>query len=905
MSHLTAHKYLQNVSEDILKCWPNHIKPCLRIIYQSKEYITSNFIPAPQKQKCDIIIDNEKVGIIEAHFSDDAKYHNKVYRVNYQSELLKLIAMHISLSIKQINEIERLGENEKKYKRLVENQKDIIIEVDEKGHILYVSPSFCEFFSEVEENFIGKKFEPNIHKEDYSNALHSIYSLFHSPHSSYNEQRVFTKGKWKWLGWINTAILSENGKLKSIIGVGRDINETKKIAEALRESEEKFRLLAENIPGVIYLCKNDKHYTTIYLNDAIEDLTGYPPKAFFNQDINFSDIIYPDDRDKVNKIIDEAVNNRKRYKLSYRITHKNGTIRWIEEIGIGLFLDNKLPYLEGFLSDITDRKKNEHAEERIKILISKIIENIPHLIFVKDVKSLTYEFVNRTAEEKTGFSREEIIGKSDFDFFPKERAQSITIAERELLQKKKVLNIQEEIIRTKDNKKLILHTKKIPILNQCGNPRYILIFSENITEQKQLQKAAEVTKRNYQALMKNIPDMAWIKDKEGQFMAVNQTFSQTYDMLPEDIIGKTDYDLSCKELAEKYVADDQEVMRTKKKKRVEEPIEIPGRGTCWFETIKLPIYRDQTEVTGTTGISRDISERKHIEAELERMNKEMIEISRQAGMTEMATEVLHNVGNALNSVNVSSTLILNTIENSELIDLLQAVEMLRSNYDQLSDFITKDPHGRYLPKYLVSAVNQLKQERDDLLTEANILIKNIEHIKKIIMMQQSFTKRKPIFELLSLAELAENAIRMNETTLVKNNIVIERHFSDIPKIETDRHKVLQILMNLVQNAKNAMENITQKQKVLKLKIGKSGADKVYLSVIDNGIGISKKDMTQIFSYGFTTRKRGHGFGLHSGFLVANEIGGCLKAESKGAGFGAKFTLELPIIKQSSKPDKYF
>lgn len=888
-------KYLRNLPEMIQELWPHALKPDIRILYQSEEYTTSTFIAAEQNRKCDIFIDNDKVGFIEAHFSEEPESQN----TEYQYDVLKLISMQISLSIKQLNEIERLRETGNNCKILLENQKDLIVEVDANGYILYANPSFCKFFGYRKENFIGKKFEPEIHEGDYSRALEAVYELFQPPFSSYNEHRVFCKGRWHWVGWLNTAILNQDGKLKAIIGVGRDIDESKKIAEALKESEEKFRLLAENIPGVIYLCKNDTSYTTLYLNDAIEKLTGYSKQAFLNQEINFSDIIHPEDRLEVRKIIDVALTERRNYQLSYRILHKNGGIRWIEEMGVGLFRDDSLQYLEGFLSDITDRKENEHAEKRIREMINRIIENIPHLIFLKDADNLTYQFVNRAAEEQTGFSRDEIIGKSDYELHPKEQAESVINSDRELLGRNEILDIPEETICLKNNKELILHTKKIPILNQSGHPQYILNFSENITEQKKLQQIAEESRRNYRALLNNIPDMAWIKDRDGHFMAVNQTFCKAFHLKLEDILNKTDYDLSRPELAEKYIKDDIEVMEKKIKKRVEEKIEYADGTSHWVETIKLPIFNDQNEIVGTSGISRDITKRKKFEADLERMHKEMIDISRQAGMAEMATEVLHNVGNALNSVNVSSTIILDTIKKSELTDLFRAVGMIRLNYDQLSDFITKDPQGKYLPKYLIAVADHLKKEQEELLTEANSLIKNIEHIKKIIMMQQSFAKRKPLFELQSLAELAENAIRMNETTLAKNNIQVKRHFSDIPDIETDRHKVMQILMNLVQNAKNAMQRVPHQQKILILEIGASAPDLVYISVIDNGAGISKKNMDQIFSYGFTTRKEGHGFGLHSGFLVATEIGGSLKAESRGSGFGAKFTLELPIRNKKS------
>ncbi|MBD3290180.1 PAS domain S-box protein [candidate division KSB1 bacterium] len=877
----------------------NSKKPPVRITYQNTEFSSPEFTEILQCRTYDIVIDGKKCGAVEVHFSKNRKDSTPEKQ---QTDFINLVVNQISNSIKLINENKRLKETAKNYKLLLDNQKDLIVEVDSQGTIFYVSPSFCEFFGKSEEKLIGTKFQPHVHAQDYAGALEAVKKLYYPPHASYNEQRVFVKGEWKWLGWIDTAVTDEQGKIKAIIGVGRDINDRKKTQEALKESEEKFRLLAENIPGAIYLCKNDDKYTTLYFNDAIKKLSGYSRQEFLSQKVNFTAIIHPDDREQVRETVNKAVKKKLSFNLIYRIIHKDGSPRWIEEFGTGLYRNGEFQYLEGFLKDITDRKNIEQEEERIKIFINKIIENIPHMIFVKDAVNLRFQFVNRAAEEMTGFSREDMIGKSDFNFFPEEQAKFFTIKDRELLQKNEVLDIPEETILTKDNKELVLHTKKIPILDHNGKPQYILVFSENITEQKKLKEAAEQTERNYNALLENIPDMAWLKDKDGHFMAVNQTFAKLYHMDPEELIGKTDYDLCRKEMAQKYIEDDLEVMQKRNKKRLEEPIEFPDGKTHWFETIKLPIYNENKEVMGTTGIARDITERREVEEKLERLNKEMLDISRQAGMAEMATEVLHNVGNVLNSVNVSSTFIMDTIENSEVVDLIEALDLIRNNNESLPEFITNDPRGKYLSKYLVEVGTHLKQEHKTLLNEGNTLIKNIDHIKKIILMQQSFTKRKPLFELQSITELVENAIKMNEATLSKYNIHVRRDFSGIPEIETDRHKVLQILINLIQNAKNAMENKTDDEKELTLKIGKAGSNKVHVSVIDNGVGISNEEMERIFSYGFTTRKKGHGFGLHSSGLVAREIGGCLKAESKGPGHGAKFILELPINRSGKKDE---
>jgi signal transduction histidine kinase len=162
-------------------------------------------------------------------------------------------------------------------------------------------------------------------------------------------------------------------------------------------------------------------------------------------------------------------------------------------------------------------------------------------------------------------------------------------------------------------------------------------------------------------------------------------------------------------------------------------------------------------------------------------------------------------------------------------------------------------------------------------------------------MQQSYARRSSVLEPVSLTELAEDAIRINAESLMRHRVQVTREYEEVPLLTTDRHEVLQVLVNLLGNAKYALEECAQKRLVVR--ISRSGTHAVRVAVIDNGMGIPQENLTQIFNHGFTTRKDGHGFGLHSGALVAQGLGGKLSAHSDGAGLGAEFILELPIHHQ--------
>ena len=300
-------------------------------------------------------------------------------------------------------------------------------------------------------------------------------------------------------------------------------------------------------------------------------------------------------------------------------------------------------------------------------------------------------------------------------------------------------------------------------------------------------------------------------------------------------------------------------------------------------------------------IFRDITVRKQTEAELAKMHGKLLEVSRQAGMADVATSVLHNVGNVLNSVNVSSSLISDKVRTSKLGSLAKAVALLRAHEDDLAGFLAADPKGRQLPAYLSSLADHLATEHEYLLEEIQSLVANVDHIKEIIAMQQNYARVVGVVESLPVVELVEDALRLNAGAMERHRIQVIREYFEVPPILVDKHKVLQILVNLIRNAKYALDDRGHTDKRLVLQVGLNGHNTVKISVIDNGIGISPHNLTRIFEHGFTTRREGHGFGLHNGALVAKELGGSLRAYSEGLGKGATFTLELPRRPREQPP----
>jgi signal transduction histidine kinase len=296
-------------------------------------------------------------------------------------------------------------------------------------------------------------------------------------------------------------------------------------------------------------------------------------------------------------------------------------------------------------------------------------------------------------------------------------------------------------------------------------------------------------------------------------------------------------------------------------------------------------------------LRHEIAERKRTEGELQVLHAQLLDASRQAGMAEVATGVLHNVGNVLNSVNVSATLVAEKLTVHRLNNLKRTAEMMRSKNGELGEFLTNDPKGKLISGYLGDLSEHLINERQGALTELELLTRNIEHIKEIVSMQQTYARVAGVTEPIRPDALLEDALRMSKGSLERHRIRVQRAYEACSIVMVERHKVLQILVNLIRNAKHALDEASPPEKLLKLTIRETAGGFAAITIEDNGVGIAEENLTRIFSHGFTTRTGGHGFGLHSAALAAQQMRGKLTAASRGIGCGATFTLELPIEKK--------
>ena len=396
------------------------------------------------------------------------------------------------------------------------------------------------------------------------------------------------------------------------------------------------------------------------------------------------------------------------------------------------------------------------------------------------------------------------------------------------------------------------------------------------------------------AFLENVPDVVYFKDRDSRFIAVSRSMLRIFGRQQvEEIVGRTDFDFFDEAHARAAFEDEQRIVRTGEPVvgKLEKETWPDGRVT-WALSDKLPLRDADGTIIGTFGISKDVTAARQTEEALETARKELMDASRVAGMAEVATGVLHNVGNVLNSLNVSASVLGQGLREWRVESLEKLAALLAAQGPELATFLTSDPRGQRVPELVARLATHFASERERMLQELHVLQEGIDHVKDIVAMQQAYATMVSVSEALEPAALMEDAVRMNAAALARHDVSVVRDYQPAPPVQVEKGRVLQILVNLIRNAKYACDDGPGGEKRITLRVVPHEAH-VDLVVEDNGVGIPAENLTKIFQHGFTTRAHGHGFGLHSSALAASEMDGTLAAHSDGPGRGARFTLTLP------------
>ena len=608
----------------------------------------------------------------------------------------------------------------------------------------------------------------------------------------------------------------------------------------------------------------------------------------------FLAFVHPADVERLRSLHSNPPSDGSAVETEYRIVRPDGEERVVIDRGETTLDAAGRPLRKlGVVMDITDLRRTENALREAQGDYRAIFENSTDGIFQSTPGGRVIA-ANPAVARMLGFSSPEELIRECIDVERQSYAQPARRMEfKRLLEERGSVTGFEYEVRRKDATTIWVSENTRVVRDDSGQIVCYEGSMRDITERRRWQEALQRQRAELRVLFDLVPAMIWFKDTENGIVRVNKRVAEAAGKSVEEIEGKSSLEIYPREAAAFYEADLEVIRSGVPRLGIVERLHDPQGRERWVETDKVPYFDESGKVTGIVVMAQDVSERKRAEANLEKNNLELREVSRQAGMSEVATNVLHNVGNVLNSVNVSASLMVESLRGSRASRMAEVVALMREHQSDLGPYITGDPKGRHIPDALERISQQWAAQQVALLRELDSLRGNIDHIKQIVALQQGYAKISGAAERVDVTDLIEDAMRVQDGGPAEHPVRIIREFEKMPSIRIEKHKVMQILVNLVRNAKLACEEQGDADKRITIRAAQADGH-VRISVSDNGSGIAPANITRIFAHGFTTRKDGHGFGLHSGALAAVELGGRLVASSDGPSKGATFTLDLPM-----------
>jgi PAS domain S-box-containing protein len=774
-----------------------------------------------------------------------AKIYNALFLIAKQLSTLAIQNVQQARFISEKKETEAaLRNSEERYRLLVENQSDLLVKVDVDGIFQFVSPSYCVTFGKSEKELLGSKFMPLVHDEDIADTMKEMEKLYIPPNSCYLEQRALTHDGWRWIGWADKALLDESGKVLSIVGVGRDITERKKIEEELRESQQMLRQVLDTIPVRVFW--KDLNCNYMGCNKALLQDLGYNEQS---QLLGKNDYDTRVTTETAAAFIsdDKFVMKKDIAKLNYEESQvlPDGTTRWLKTSKIPL--KNFKGEIIGVLctyEDITEKKQSEkslkESEERYRNLFDK---NYSVMILIDPASGKIID-ANPSACQYYGYSHEEITLKLISDINISD-LKVITKSMEEVKDEKKRHFIFKHKLADGSTKDVEVYSGPITIEGK----KFLFSIIHDITERKQAEEALENSERQFREFLNSTDDLVFLKDSSGKYLFINSIGVDLYNKNYDDIIGKGDKDIMPEEEYLQCSESDRAVMNSDGLVIAEEKF---GNGI--YEVRKFKIHLTNNEI-GIGGFIRDVTDKKKLE-------KQIIQSEKMTVVGQLAGGIAHDLNNILTVL----------IGNTELLN-----RKICSN--------CKTSYGKYI----------------DALITANLRAKNI------ILQILAFSKKQQVVKQITDLNLLVDDLWNMLIRLIPESITLTKtiHPSKL-YINADIAQIEQIIMNLVINSRDAVgdkgiiEIHTDEINISFDVITKNGIMKpskyALLVVKDNGTGIRPELVEKIFDPFFTTKSVGKGTGL--GLSIAlnniNKNDAYINLYTE-PGKGTEFKMFFPII----------
>jgi len=510
---------------------------------------------------------------------------------------------------------EALRESEEKYRSMIELAPDIIVTADLKGAITSLNTAGERISGYSRDEVVGKHFLKigHIKLMEWPKYLKMLNSVVRGKVPEPFEVSFIHKDGTPRLVEVRASLLKQNGKPKSALAIMRDATERKKVEETLRESEQRYRELAESISDVFFAMDKDLRYT--YWNKASEKLTGISAKDAIGKSLTE---VFPDVKEsKIEQFYLDVLGTKQSKSLETEFYI--GGKEFVFEI-------NAYPTSEGlsvFVKDITEHKKMEETLRKSENKSRTLLENLPQKIFFKD-KNSVYISCNENYARDLKIHPDEIAGKTDYAFYPKTLAEKYRADDKRIMEYGKTEDIEEEYIQ--DGQKVFVHTVKTPVKDENGNIVGILGIFWDINEQKRAEEALRESEEKYRVLVESAADAIFTLDEAGNFLSANLEAAKAMGKTLEEMIGKNMYDLFPKGIADLQMRKVKAVFQTGNPLLADETLTQTKLGLRWYNTTLMPVRDSNGKIIYTIAISRDTTERKKMEEKLKQYSEHLEEL---------------------------------------------------------------------------------------------------------------------------------------------------------------------------------------------------------------------------------------------------------------------------------------
>jgi PAS domain S-box-containing protein len=797
-----------------------------------------------------------------------------------EEEMLKLYSERLVRKLEQkMLELERevqtrreaeeaLRASEQKYRLLADNTLEVIWALDLDLVFTYVNPAIQSVTGHTPEEWIGSRLSEHCDEENFAKLAQVIADeKAKGPKSSgvILEAVLLNKKRepipFEIHGKVN---YDEKGEPVALQGIARDISERKRAEMALKESEKKYRELYDFLPIPVYEMDFESNITSA--NRTIYE-TFRGTEEDFKRGFRGWQLLSPEEVDKSAKNIQRLLKGEQITGTEYTLRRLDGSVFPAIVISSVIYSDGNPVGIRGAIVDITERRQQEEELRRANAFLGSIVENIPNMIFLKDARELRFVRLNRAGEDLLGHSRDDMLGKDDYDFFPKEQADFFTEKDREVLRRKEIVNIPEEPLQTRNKGERILHTKKVPILDEKGEPEYLLGISEDITERKEAEKALKeaidiINKSSSVAF-------TWKNQKGWPVEFVSENVESLFGYTAKEFMtGKVNY-TDCVH-PEDLQRVSKEVAEYSSKEEtagfIHEPYRIIAKdGSEKIITDWTYIVRDNDgRITHYKGIVEDITDRKRVEEEREKLQDQLQQAQKMEAIGTLAGGIAHDFNNILGAI----------IGYTEIADLQVPGDSKAK--DSLKEVLKAGRRARDLVKQILAFSRKGEQERIPI----------------------------------QIGPIVKEALKLIRSSLPTTIEIRQNIESDTGIVEANPTQIHQILMNLCTNASHAMR---EKGGILEVGIrnveigswdsefgrfDRPPGNYLKLTVSDTGKGIAPEVLERIFEPYFTTKEKGEGTGLGLSVVhgIVKNYDGTITAYSE-LGKGTTFHVYLPVIQE--------